>query len=82
VLLTEPPFRGYRGAQPDAIQRSERSRAWTLQGGIAARRVIDLHDILGDGAGRIRPEYDGGDGLHPNREGRVAIARAIAGGGA
>jgi lysophospholipase L1-like esterase len=48
-----------------------------LAGGTNARHVVDLHRVLGGGTPRIMSAYDGGDGLHPNRLGRVAMARAI-----
>jgi lysophospholipase L1-like esterase len=79
VLLTEPPFRRYRGVSAAGIERSEASRRWVLRGGAPARHVVDLHRILGRGTAYLRRDYDGGDGVHPNRTGRMAIAREIHG---
>ena len=79
VIFSEPPLRGYRGFRdrPDALTRSAEHRVWVLRGGSKARYVIDLHRVIGDYTGRIREEFDAGDGLHPNRAGRVAMAREV-----
>lgn len=81
VIFTEPPLRSYRRAGDVSlgIERSEANRRWVMGGGARARHVVDLHRVLGDGRGGIKREFDGGDGLHPNRAGRVAMARAVAG---
>ena len=80
VIFTEPPLRGYRGfrERPGAIVRSEAHRRWVLGGNAGARHIVDLHRVLGDGRGGIRSDFDGGDGLHPNRAGREAMAQAVA----
>jgi len=79
VLFSEPPMQGYVGAlqRPDALARSEASRRWVLRGGSGATSVVDLHRVLGGGSSTILPQYDGGDHLHPNRAGRLAMARAV-----
>lgn len=77
ILFTEPPVRRYRALNSIGVEKSEASRAWVLSGATGAFQVIDLHRILGGGSGYIRTDYDGGDGLHPNREGRLALAREV-----
>lgn len=78
VLLTEPPFRSYRGARAEAVRRSEASRSWVLSGVPGVRFVVDLHRVLGGGGASILPRFDGGDGLHPNVAGRTELARTVA----
>ena len=77
VLFTEPPFRRYRAAATAGVERSEASRRWVLSGGARAHHIIDLHRILGMGTSYILSSYDGGDGLHPNRAGRMAMVREV-----
>lgn len=77
VLLTEPPMRDYARANRDSIARNEASRRWVASGATGARYVVDLHRLIGDGRGHILDEFDAGDGLHPNRRGRLLIARRV-----
>lgn len=41
------------------------------------RRVVDLEPALADADGALAPQYDSGDGLHPNSVGARALARAV-----
>lgn len=80
VIFTEPPLRGYAGFsnREGAVARSEAHRRWVMDGGARATHVVDLHRVIGSGSGGIKPEFNAGDGLHPNRAGRIAMARAVA----
>ncbi len=78
VLMTEPPLHAYRGANAAGVARSEASARWVRGGGARANRAVDLHRLLGDEGLRLKQEYDGGDGLHPNSAGRLAMAYAVA----
>ena len=39
--------------------------------------LVDLHPAFDDGNGQLRPEYDSGDGLHPNQVGTDLIATKV-----
>jgi len=78
VLMSEPPLRAYRGSNAAGIARSEASGRWTMGGGSRADRVVSLYQVLGGDDFSILSEYNGGDGLHPNSAGRVAMAQAVA----
>ena len=79
VMLSEPPFGAYRNPLgPAALARSQASRRWVLSGRSGANYAIDLYQVLGGGSDRIRSDYNGGDGLHPNAAGRTALAQAVA----
>jgi lysophospholipase L1-like esterase len=75
---TLTPFRGAGYASPagEAIRQSV-NRWIRTEAGFDA--VIDFDAALRDPAdpGRLRPDYDSGDHLHPNGAGEAAIAAAI-----
>lgn len=76
ILLSEPPMRGYRRFPPAAVQRHDAVRAFA--GGGVSDSYVDLYQLWGDRGGRLRAEYDAGDHLHPNVNGRQLLARQVA----
>jgi lysophospholipase L1-like esterase len=63
---------------PEAIAVRNRVNDWIRSGG-GADSVVDFHAALRDpdDFDRLRPEYDGGDHLHPNVAGLRAMALAV-----
>ena len=80
VIATIPPFAGseFHSDQAEAV-RQETNR-W-IRANWPQRDIIDLDHILAGSSdtGRLRKDFDSGDGLHPNERGAEAIAAATAG---
>ncbi|WP_296946910.1 SGNH/GDSL hydrolase family protein [uncultured Massilia sp.] len=85
IGATLPPFEGalegtpYAGHYSDAKERLRRAlNAWIRAGG-AFDAVVDFDAVLRDPRhpGRLRPDYDSGDHLHPGDAGYAAMADAI-----
>lgn len=79
LIATLPPFARseLHSARAEAV-RQEVNR-W-IRANWPAENVIDLEATLstpGD-ATRLRPDFDSGDGLHPNERGAEAIASTVA----
>src|SRR5690606_34635051 len=75
------PFRGttFEGYYSDA-KEAERQKvnAWIRSSG-RFDGVIDFDRLMEDPSrpGWLKPEYDVGDGLHPNRAGAAVMAKAV-----
>lgn len=66
----------YYTERGEAVRRAVND--WIRDGG-SYDAVVDLDRVFADPADpdRMRPEYDSGDGVHPNDAGMQAIARAV-----
>lgn len=79
IAVTLTPWRGYSRWSTEADTVRARLRAWQLDGASGlVDATIDAWAGLGDGAGRLRAEYDAGDGLHMNMAGQRALGDLIA----
>jgi lysophospholipase L1-like esterase len=74
------PFAGSAFYHPDASNEADRQavNAWIRAAG-HFDGVVDFDRIMADPAhpDRLRPDYDGGDHLHPSPAGYRAMADAI-----
>ena len=80
IAGTITPWQGYRSYTPAADRVRLRVNAWIRAGGGGAfDGVADFDRTLRDPARplRLNPRYDGGDHLHPNDEGMLALAFAV-----
>ncbi len=79
LLATIPPF-GRSEFHSDAAESARQQINRWIRAHWASGDLIDLDVVLGGGAHstEIKPEYDSGDGLHPNSRGSAAIAAAVA----
>ncbi|MFH1785656.1 MAG: GDSL-type esterase/lipase family protein [Candidatus Micrarchaeota archaeon] len=76
VLLTVTPWEGYGTWSQRNQQKTDEYNKWLLAKREDGVTVIDL-SILAQGR-RLKPEFDSGDHLHPNKAGKEEIARQIA----
>jgi lysophospholipase L1-like esterase len=75
VAVEITPWHGYPSAAGHEVN-TDKVNSWI-------RREANVEAVvrtisLGDYAGRLKEKYDGGDGLHLNREGQAALAVLIA----
>ncbi|MET0423993.1 MAG: SGNH/GDSL hydrolase family protein [Actinoplanes sp.] len=80
VVGTLTPFRGWHLYSPQREGVRQAVNAWIRSGGGGAfDAVADFDLALRDPAdpGRLRAEFDGGDHLHPNDAGELAIANVV-----
>lgn len=74
VLLT--PWAGHVLGKKSSMQDKTAELNDWIRFMSSANRVVDTQS-LGDSAGRLRPEYDRGDGLHMSPEGQRALAALV-----
>jgi lysophospholipase L1-like esterase len=79
IAVTMTPWRGYSRWSAEADSVRARLRDWQLSGASGlVDATVDAWTLLGDQNGRLRPEYNAGDGLHMNMAGQRALGDAIA----
>ncbi|MCO8270028.1 GDSL-type esterase/lipase family protein [Actinoplanes sp. TRM 88003] len=80
IAGTITPWQGYHSYTPAADRVRLRVNAWIRAGGGGAfDGVADFDRTLRDPLQplRLNPRYDGGDHLHPNDDGMLALATAV-----
>jgi len=79
IAVTMTPWRGHSSWTPERDEVRARLSAWQLGGASGfVDAAVDSMAALGDAEGRLRREYDSGDGLHLNAAGQQALGDAIA----
>jgi lysophospholipase L1-like esterase len=78
IGVTLSPFGRYESWTPAIEAERQQVNHW-IRTGHAFDGVIDFDRVLRDPAdpGWLNPQYDSGDGLHPNDAGHAAMAAAI-----
>jgi lysophospholipase L1-like esterase len=78
LLATMTPVGGFEGVAPDTEAKRQAANAWIREGS-AADGVIDFDAAVRDPAdpSRINPVFDGGDHLHFNLAGYLAMGNAV-----
>ena len=78
VGATLPPFAGH-SSHTRELERVRQQVNRTIRAGEVFDAVVDFDAALRDPAQplRLRPDYDSGDGLHPNDAGFEAMAQAL-----
>ena len=79
IGATLTPMKGFAPYYSDEKEDiRNKVNSWIRTSG-AYDSVVDLDKVLANPAdpAALRPEYDSGDGLHPNNAGAQAIAAAI-----
>jgi lysophospholipase L1-like esterase len=70
IALTIPPARGYTGwnGRDDAVDARRRAVNDKIKVSVLPDAIIDLDAMLGTtpDTGKLSPQFDGGDHLHPN----------------
>ncbi|MBL7259106.1 SGNH/GDSL hydrolase family protein [Paractinoplanes lichenicola] len=80
VVCTITPWKGYPSYTPALDQVRLRVNTWIRNGGDGTfDAVADFDQALRDQADplRLNPQFDGGDHLHPNDAGMLALANAV-----
>ncbi|MBM2619971.1 SGNH/GDSL hydrolase family protein [Actinoplanes sp. LDG1-06] len=80
IVCTITPWKGYTKYTPALDQVRLRVNTWIRGGGNGAfDAVADFDQALRDPSDplRLNPQYDGGDHLHPNDAGMLALANAV-----
>lgn len=78
IVGTIPPFRGWGGHTTRADRVRQQVNNWVRTQNVFAS-VADFDQALRDPSDplRLRPDFDGGDHLHPNDAGMRALAAAV-----
>jgi hypothetical protein len=76
VLTTQGPVNALYGSGSETIRRAQNARVLSMSGVVP---VVDLNAVYEDPAfpGKIRPEFNNGDGLHYTDAGYAAGGQAI-----
>ncbi|WP_242371190.1 SGNH/GDSL hydrolase family protein [Anaeromyxobacter sp. SG26] len=78
VPVTVLPFRGWRAWTSSIELQRTKLNAWILEYcSLTGVECVDAASQMDDGTGALRPEFDGGDHLHPSQAGTDRLAELV-----